>query len=122
MVEILKKRIRNLTFSDKAKIKVARISENGTLELTRQRIKHSHRYNTHVECKHCCGTGFVRDNQSLAISAFRKLEGHLAKRRMPLSRVTVLLPLDVVNYLGSIKRFDLLKLEENYKNKYLYFC
>ncbi len=101
--------------NDKARIKIGRISENGTLELTRQRLRQSHQLISHVTCSVCEGTGRVRDTSGLAILALRNIYGHLAKRRNYLSSLTVKLPVDVANQLNNQKRRELLDLSEQHQ-------
>ncbi|MBH1988956.1 MAG: Rne/Rng family ribonuclease [Myxococcaceae bacterium] len=101
--------------NDKARIKIGRIGENGTLELTRQRLRQSHRLISHVTCKQCEGTGRVRDSSGLAILALRNIYGHLSKRHHHLSLLTVKMPVDVANQLNNSKRRELVDIGERYQ-------
>ena len=62
---------------DKARVKIGRISENGTLEITRQRLRQAHRLVSQTPCPHCAGTGMVRDPKGLATAAMRELTNKL---------------------------------------------
>ncbi len=106
----VERRLKDNMRTDKARVKAGRISENGTLELTRQRLRQSHRLISHVLCSHCDGTGRVRDAEGLAVLALRRISGHLAKKRVPLAFLTVRLPVEVANRLNNQKRRDLLEL------------
>ncbi|MEI6806749.1 MAG: Rne/Rng family ribonuclease [Myxococcaceae bacterium] len=108
---VLKEAMKN----DKARIKIGRISENGTLELTRQRLRQSHQLISHVTCSVCEGTGRVRDTSGLAILALRNIYGYLSRRRNHLSGLTVKLPVDVANQLNNQKRRELLDLSEQHQ-------
>jgi ribonuclease E len=98
---------------DKAKVKIGRISENGTLELTRQRLRQAHRLISHTPCPHCEGTGSVRDPEGRALGALRQLHSHVARKRN-LAKVTARLPVDVANVLNNSKRRELLYLSEDH--------
>ncbi|MEI6790154.1 MAG: Rne/Rng family ribonuclease, partial [Myxococcaceae bacterium] len=101
--------------NDKARIKIGRISENGTLELTRQRLRQSHQLISHVTCAVCEGTGRVRDTSGLAILALRNIYSYLSKKRYNLSTLTVKLPVEVANQLNNQKRRELLDLSEQHQ-------
>ncbi|MBL91039.1 MAG: hypothetical protein CMH56_04405 [Myxococcales bacterium] len=106
----VERRLKEAMRTDKARVKIGRISENGTLELTRQRLRQAHRLISHVECSHCQGTGLVRDAEGRAISALRKIYNVLAKSRKKLAGLHVTLPLDVANMLNNRKRQELMDI------------
>lgn len=106
----IEKRLSILARMDKARIKIGRISENGTIELTRQRLRQSHRLISHVPCEHCKGTGRVRDAEGLALSALRRMSGYLARKRVALAKLTVSLPRSVATVLNNHKRRELVRL------------
>jgi ribonuclease E len=113
----VERRLRDLMRNDKARVKVGRISENGILELTRQRLRQSHSMISRVICAHCAGTGRVRDAQGLALAALRRIAGYLAKKRVPLARISVRVPIEVANLLNNKKRKDLVSLAENFETE-----
>ncbi|MDA0712635.1 MAG: Rne/Rng family ribonuclease, partial [bacterium] len=106
----VERKLKNVMRTDKARIKIGMISENGILELTRQRLRQSHQLISHVTCNHCAGTGRVRDAAGLAILALRNISGYLAKKRKQLSILNVQLPVEVANFLNNSKRKELLEL------------
>jgi ribonuclease E len=108
----VEKRLKEAMRADKARIKLGRIGENGTLELTRQRLRQSHHLISHVSCSHCKGTGRVRDAEGLAIMALRRISGQLSKRRVQLASLTVRLPVEVANVLNNQKRRELVELSD----------
>jgi Rne/Rng family ribonuclease len=110
----VERRLRDLMNHDKARVKVGRISENGILELTRQRLRQSHSLISRVICTSCSGTGRVRDAQGLALAALRRVAGYLSKKRQ-LSKLTVRVPIEVANLLNNRKRKDLLTMAENFE-------
>lgn len=104
--------MRDAMYSDKARTKIGRISENGTLEFTRQRIRQSHSLVSLAACPSCNGTGRIRDVEGLSIAALRRISGHLSKRRSNLSKLSIFLPVEVATALNNQKRKDLLQLSE----------
>ena len=54
-VREVEKRLKDAMRSDKARVKTGRIGDNGTLELTRQRLRQAHRLISYVNCPHCQG-------------------------------------------------------------------
>jgi ribonuclease E len=64
---------------DKARIKVGRISPNGTLELTRQRIRSALEVNVFRTCDVCHGTGHILKPEAHAVSVLRKLRDRSAR-------------------------------------------
>ncbi|HXW60296.1 MAG TPA: ribonuclease E/G, partial [Myxococcota bacterium] len=111
----VERRLRDLMRNDKARVKLGRISENGILELTRQRLRQSHSMISRVICTSCGGTGRVRDVQGLSLSALRRIAAYLAKKRVQLSKLSVKVPVEVANLLNNRKRKDLLTLCDNYE-------
>ena len=110
----VERRLKDLMRNDKARVKVGRISENGILELTRQRLRQSHSLISRVICTHCGGVGRVRDAQGLALAALRRIAGYLSKKRQ-LSKLTVRIPIEVANLLNNRKRRDLISMCENFE-------
>lgn len=111
----VERRLRDLMHNDKARVKLGRISENGILELTRQRLRQSHSMVSRIICSSCGGTGRVRDAQGLSLAALRRIAGYLAKKRVQLSKLTVRVPIEVANLLNNKKRKDLLAMCESYE-------
>jgi ribonuclease E len=111
----VERRLRDLMHNDKARVKLGRISENGILELTRQRLRQSHSMVSRIICTSCGGTGRVRDAQGLSLAALRRIAGYLAKKRVQLSKLTARVPIEVANLLNNKKRKDLLAMCESYE-------
>ena len=107
--------VREAMKDDKARVKIGRISENGTLEITRQRLRQAHRLISHSPCPHCAGTGLVRDPRGLAVRALRELSNKVSKTAVNLARMTVRLPVDVANLLTNTKRRELLELGDEHQ-------
>jgi ribonuclease E len=107
--------LRDAMKDDKARVKVGRISENGTLEITRQRLRQAHRLVSHSPCPHCEGTGLVRDPRGLAVRALRDLSNRVARSANQLARLAIRLPVDVANILQNTKRRELLELGDEHQ-------
>jgi ribonuclease E len=107
--------LRDAMKDDKARVKVGRISENGTLEITRQRLRQAHRLVSHSPCPHCEGTGLVRDPRGLAVRAIRDLSNRVARSANQLARLVIRLPVDVANILQNTKRRELLDLGDEHQ-------
>jgi ribonuclease E len=117
----VEKKMREAMHNDKARVKVGRIGENGTLELTRQRLRQSHHLISHVSCERCKGTGRVRDAEGLAVLALRNINAHLSRKRQALASLSVRLPIDVANALNNQKRRELIALSDSYHLNILIF-
>ncbi len=72
---LFKERLRN----DRARIKVARISPFGILELTRQRVRPSLKRSVHEKCPYCSGTGFIPSDETSWLSVIRQIRENLSK-------------------------------------------
>ncbi|MCU0728375.1 MAG: Rne/Rng family ribonuclease, partial [Planctomycetes bacterium] len=64
---------------DKARVRMAPISEFGVVEITRQRVRPSLRQEIYVRCGTCHGTGAVKSVESVALTVLRELPGVLRK-------------------------------------------
>jgi len=107
--------VREAMKDDKARVKISRISENGTMEITRQRLRQAHRLVSHTSCPHCNGTGIVRDPRGLAVKALRELMNKVTKEGAQLSRLTMRLPVEVANILANTKRRELLEIGDEHQ-------
>jgi ribonuclease E len=75
---------------DRARIRLARISRFGLLEMTRQRIRPGIRTMTHAKCSACAGAGLVKTSETLALEVIRRLRSKIGKAKKGGSvRVTV---------------------------------
>ena len=106
-------RLRDAVRQDRARIQLGRISRFGLLELSRQRLRPSlNESSTHV-CPRCSGQGFIRDNESLALSILRLIEEEALKDNT--EQVIAQVPVDVAAYLLNEKRQAVLTLEQRHK-------
>ena len=101
--------LRKHTKDDKARSKVGKISRFGLLEMSRQRIRPSIEFGSHLPCKYCQGKGLVPSAETLGIGFLRKLSLETLKEKS--NRVKGIVPLDVADYLLNKKRREIVDLE-----------
>ncbi|MHC8442044.1 MAG: Rne/Rng family ribonuclease [Candidatus Eutrophobiaceae bacterium] len=94
---------------DRARIQLGGISRFGLLEMSRQRLSMSLREASHMTCPRCKGHGSIRNNESLALSILRLIEGEACKDQT--ARVSVELPISVATYLLNEKRKIISEIE-----------
>ena len=94
---------------DKARSKVGKISRFGLLEMSRQRIRPSIEFGSHLPCKYCQGKGLVPSAETLGIGFLRKLSLEALKEKA--NRVKGTVPSDVADYLLNKKRREILDIE-----------
>jgi len=74
---------------DRAKVKVSRISRNGTLELTRQRVRTSVQASVFRRCPTCTGTGWVMNPESHSVAVLRKVMDRAARADLKSAKVDI---------------------------------
>ena len=94
---------------DKARTKVGKISRFGLLEMSRQRIRPSIEFGSHLPCKYCQGKGLVPSAETLGIGFLRKLSLETLKEKA--HHVKGIVPEDVAEYLLNKKRREIVDLE-----------
>ena len=94
---------------DRAKTTVARISEFGLVELTRQRMRPSVRKAHFAECPHCAGGGEVRIPDSTAGEALRRVMTLFGSDRV--HRVEMVCSVRVASVLLSSRRDQIFDIE-----------
>ena len=98
---------------DKARVKVGRISPNGTLELTRQRIRTALGASIFRTCQSCGGTGHVLNAESHAVAVLRKLRDRASRGDLSLARVNV--NPEAANVLRTEKWSAVQEIEQRYE-------
>jgi len=97
---------------DKARIKVGRISANGTLELTRQRLRSALAASMFHICPSCQGTGHVLTSESHAVAILRRLRDRAA--RGDLAKAVVKAEKEAAHHLRTVKHKAVTELEQAY--------
>jgi len=95
-------RLRDSVRFDRARIQIGKISRFGLLEMSRQRLRPSLEESTQLVCPRCSGNGSVRSVESLALAVLRLVGEEARKDRT--SKVIVLVPIDVGNFILNEKR------------------
>jgi ribonuclease E len=100
----------NAVKSDRARLRMLKMSPFCIVEMTRQRQRQSLRQSTYVECPTCHGTGHVKSVETLALQVLREIKSELD--RPQLDRVEVAVAPDVANHLNNAMRHRLKDLEQ----------
>jgi ribonuclease E len=64
---------------DRARIKVARFSPFGIIELTRQRVRPSLKRTVHQSCPYCTGTGYIPSDETSCLVVVRTIRDNLSR-------------------------------------------
>ena len=108
----VEKTLKTALKADKARVNVARISEFGLLEMSRQRIRQTLNQASTLACPHCEGRGKVKSVEAMTLSFLRKV--HAAAAKGTIGEVVGSLPLEVAYYLLNRKRHELSQIESDY--------
>ena len=95
--------------TDKARVKVGKISQFGLMEMSRQRLRPSIEFGGFQTCPSCRGKGIIPSKETLGLSFLRKLRLETLKEN--LVQVTGIVPVEVADYLLNRKRREILDLE-----------
>ncbi len=106
----VEKEFRDALKIDRARIKVARISPFGVIEVTRQRVRPSLERSVYEKCPHCKGTGFVATSETLSLNLIRKIRLWVMQDDDPVLRIRI--NDRVAEYIQNSKRRLLHRLEE----------
>ncbi len=95
---------------DRARIKVARFSPFGIIELTRQRVRPSLKRSVHQRCPYCAGTGYIPTDESSCLTVIRCIRDSLSK---PGGALVVTVRPEVAEAVVNSQRRVLVELEES---------
>ncbi|MBD5405757.1 ribonuclease E/G [bacterium] len=110
--QAVEQKMREALKKDRAKVQMAKLSQFGLMEISRQRLRPSFLEVSHKVCPHCLGTGLVPSVQTASINLIRHIEEELLKKVS--KRIYISIPSDVALYTLNQKRDDILELEERY--------
>lgn len=96
--------------TDKAKIKIGKISRFGLMEMSRQRIRSSIEFGNFEPCRFCHGKGLTPSAEMLGAGFLRKLS--LETLKDEISSAKGIVPVPVAEYILNKKRREILHLEE----------
>ncbi|MDR0367046.1 MAG: ribonuclease E/G [Rickettsiales bacterium] len=105
-------KMREVLKHDRAKVQIAKLSQFGLMEVSRQRLRPSFLEVSHKVCPHCLGMGYVPSVQTASLNLLRHIEEELLKKHS--DRIYAAAPADVALYTLNQKRGDILDIEERY--------
>jgi ribonuclease E len=108
----VEKELRDAMKADKARSSVGRISENGLLEINRQRIHQALSLRTHRTCPSCDGTGRVPSPEMIGLNLLRRIEARAATAS--LEKVRIALAPELAEAFQNTRRCDLAALEQEF--------
>lgn len=108
-------RLKDALSSDKAHTEISGISKFGLLEMTRERLRTAYFEAVNKRCEVCNGSGIIKTDEMVAISAFREMYSRAAKGG--LRAISCRMPVDSVNYLINTRRDEIVSMEHDFKLK-----
>lgn len=108
----LEARLMDAMESDKAHAEITSISKFGIIEMTRERMRPAYFETVNKKCEVCGGLGIVRNEEMIAISAFREVLTIASKGGI--RGITCRLPVESMNYLINSKLEDIRNAEKEY--------
>jgi len=105
----VEKEVKDAVKQDKARVYLCKISENGLMEINRQRIKQALRLTTHRDCPTCGGAGSIPSPEFLAMQILRQIDVRTSSSN--LAEVRVDLHPELADALQNQFRAELLELE-----------
>lgn len=98
--------------TDKARTTVGRISQNGLLEINRQKIRQALHLRTHRACPTCAGTGRIASPEMVSLNLLRRIEARASMA--PLRLVRVALHPELADAFQNTRRQEIAGLEREF--------
>jgi len=108
----VEKAMRDAMKDDKAKHTTSRLSDNGLLEINRQRLKKALQLRTHRECPTCSGAGTIASPELIGLNVLRRIETRAVTGR--LERVRVSLHPELADAIQNDLRKEIADLEREF--------
>lgn len=108
----VEKAMRDAMKDDKAKHTTSRLSDNGLLEINRQRLKKALQLRTHRPCPTCSGSGTIASPELIGLSILRRIETRAVTGRV--ENVRVSLHPELADALQNDLRKELADLEREF--------
>ena len=108
----VEKALRDAMKADKARSSVGHISDNGLLEINRQRIHQTLALRTHRTCPSCDGTGRVPSPEMVGLNLLRRIEARAATAA--LEKVRIALSPELCEAFQNGRRRELAALEQEF--------
>jgi ribonuclease E len=85
----VEQRLKRELRKDKARVRVAPMSEFGIMQLTRQRVRPSLKQETYTTCRACRGTGYVKSRESMVLKVLREVRAFVRQEGAKIVDVAV---------------------------------
>jgi ribonuclease E len=108
----VEKTMRDSMKDDKARTNASKLSENGLLEINRQRLKKALQLRTHRPCPTCSGAGTIASSELVGLNILRRIETRAVTGR--LGGVRVELHPELADALQNERRQELAALEREF--------
>ena len=82
----VEKAIKDAMKVDRARHHISRISENGLLEINRQRLKQALQLRSHRACPTCEGSGLLASTEHTGLNLLRRIEARARETGLPFDR------------------------------------
>ncbi|MEW6741171.1 MAG: Rne/Rng family ribonuclease [Planctomycetota bacterium] len=102
--------LREALRADRARIKLARMSPFGVIEMTRQRLRPSLKRTSFERCPYCNGTGAVAKAETVSLAVLRDIRLRLSESG---DTVEILVSPEIADILVNRRRRTLVELEES---------
>jgi len=111
----VEKALKDAMKADKARSTVDRISQNGLLEINRQRIQQALQLRTHRSCPTCNGVGRLASEEMVSLSLLRRIEARAATGSIQGVRIS--LHPELADAFQNGRRQELASLEDEFDIK-----
>ncbi|MDA8082441.1 MAG: Rne/Rng family ribonuclease [Nitrospiraceae bacterium] len=108
----VERRLKEVLDTDKAHTEISGISKFGMVEMTRERMRPAYLEAINKRCDTCGGTGVVKSDETIAVTALRNIHARAAKGGV--KSMTCRMPVESLNYLLDHKQEDLWAVEKDY--------
>ena len=108
----VEKCMRDSIRKDRSRVQTGRISEFGLFEMSRQRLRSGMVEASTTPCRNCHGTGTVRSDVSVALSALRELSAKASNDNS--ADLLVRAPVPAVNFILNEKRGNISAIEAKF--------
>jgi ribonuclease E len=108
----VEKTMRDSMKDDRARTNAGKLSENGLLEINRQRLKKALQLRTHRPCPTCSGAGTIASSEFVGLNILRRIETRAVTGRI--GGVRVELHPELADSLQNERRLELAALEREF--------
>ncbi len=108
----VEKAVKDALKLDKARSSTTRLSENGLMEINRQRLQQALQLRTHRDCPTCSGLGLIASPEHVALGLIRRVEARAAEGT--LQGVRASLHPELADHIQNQHRREISDLEEEF--------